>query len=209
MIAHSYYEILGIEPRSGIDELKKAFRRLVRQYHPDPFPESQKQLQESKMRQINEAYARILEEYNRRTTKSEKTVSNFTYTNEEAAQYRSAFNKRIKTNPVGFHNDIQYAYYKQGFENYSRAVNGMKSIEKKTQLRNDAYYLKRFSNALFYLKKANGYYSKLLEDYPDSIWSYDAYIKIKRIDYFSRFYRKILQNIRKKIAESRKGLQVS
>jgi molecular chaperone DnaJ len=48
-----YYEILGVSPGANKDELKKAYRRLARQYHPDvsQVPES-----EAKFKEINEAY---------------------------------------------------------------------------------------------------------------------------------------------------------
>ncbi len=30
-----YYDVLGVSPDAGADEIKHAFRRLVRRYHPD------------------------------------------------------------------------------------------------------------------------------------------------------------------------------
>ena len=60
-ISRYYFETLGVSPEATKDEIKKAFRRLVKQNHPDLFPEEHKQLQEMKMIQINEAYARLTE----------------------------------------------------------------------------------------------------------------------------------------------------
>ncbi len=49
-----YYEILGV-PRSASDaEIKKAFRKLARQYHPDVAKDKKKA--EEKFKEINEAY---------------------------------------------------------------------------------------------------------------------------------------------------------
>ena len=37
-MAKSYYEILGVSKTATEDELKSAFRKLARQYHPDLHP---------------------------------------------------------------------------------------------------------------------------------------------------------------------------
>ena len=48
-----YYEVLGVSRGAGQDEIKKAFRRLARQYHPDVNKEPDA---EAKIKEINEAY---------------------------------------------------------------------------------------------------------------------------------------------------------
>src|SRR6476620_9097885 len=49
-----YYKILGVARGASADDIKKAFRKLARKYHPDVNPGDKKA--EEKFKEINEAY---------------------------------------------------------------------------------------------------------------------------------------------------------
>jgi curved DNA-binding protein len=49
-----YYEVLGIDRGAGEKEIKQAFRRLARKWHPDANPDDERA--EEKFKEINEAY---------------------------------------------------------------------------------------------------------------------------------------------------------
>jgi DnaJ-class molecular chaperone len=49
-----YYKILGVARSASADDIKKAFRKLARKYHPDVNPGDKKA--EAKFKEINEAY---------------------------------------------------------------------------------------------------------------------------------------------------------
>lgn len=49
-----YYEVLGVSKTATDDELKKAYRKLAKQYHPDLHPGDKEA--EAKFKEINEAY---------------------------------------------------------------------------------------------------------------------------------------------------------
>lgn len=52
-----YYDTLGIDRNASDDEIKKAFRKLARQFHPDlQSTDQQKKQAEEKFKEINEAY---------------------------------------------------------------------------------------------------------------------------------------------------------
>ena len=48
-----YYDVFGVSRTADISEIKSAYRRLARQYHPDV---SQKADAEENFKEINEAY---------------------------------------------------------------------------------------------------------------------------------------------------------
>src|SRR5581483_1401829 len=48
-----YYDVLGVPRNAGADEIKKAFRRLAMQYHPDRNKEPGA---EARFKEVNEAY---------------------------------------------------------------------------------------------------------------------------------------------------------
>ena len=50
-----YYEVLGLSKSAGDDEIKKAYRKLAKQYHPDMHPGDK--TAEEKFKEVNEAYA--------------------------------------------------------------------------------------------------------------------------------------------------------
>ena len=50
-----YYEVLGIEKNASEEEIKKAYRKLAKKYHPDANPDN-KQEAEAKFKEVNEAY---------------------------------------------------------------------------------------------------------------------------------------------------------
>lgn len=52
-----YYDILGISKDANDDDIKRAYRKLAKQYHPDANNSGDKAAAEAKFKEINEAYS--------------------------------------------------------------------------------------------------------------------------------------------------------
>jgi WD40 repeat protein len=106
-----YYAILGLKPNALPDEVKKAYRQLVKLWHPDRFPNGSKQQEEAeeKFRQIHQAY-QVLKDYQPQADVS-ATVTEVSFT---------------KTSPELYYQEgIRYAekeLYEEAIEEFSLAI---------------------------------------------------------------------------------------
>ncbi len=55
MAKRDYYEVLGVQKNATDEEIKKAYRKLAKQYHPDANPDNKAEA-EAKFKEVNEAY---------------------------------------------------------------------------------------------------------------------------------------------------------
>ena len=61
MLIKKYSEVLGVSEQADMSEIKRAYRKLVKQYHPDQqaadsMPDNYRNFAEQKIIEVNEAY---------------------------------------------------------------------------------------------------------------------------------------------------------
>src|SRR6266581_2832248 len=64
-VKQDYYEVLGVDRTASPEEIKKAYRRLAMQFHPDRVPADQKKDAEEKFKDVSEAYEVLADEQKR------------------------------------------------------------------------------------------------------------------------------------------------
>lgn len=98
-----YYEILGVPAEASSDEIKKVFRRLARQYHPDMNPGDK--TAEEKFKDIGEAYE-VLSDPNKRSQYDQFSKflkkKSFTKKTPKASTFRNNGSGRTSTQEADF-----------------------------------------------------------------------------------------------------------
>ncbi|NMA67135.1 MAG: J domain-containing protein [Clostridiaceae bacterium] len=97
------YKVLGIKEGASYDEIKRAYRELVKKYHPDRYRDNPlSDLAEEKMREINEAYETLMknaggsyqyqssynQSYDNSGTSSTGQQSQYQYANDTELEHR-------------------------------------------------------------------------------------------------------------------------
>lgn len=114
-----YYEILEVNPKASIEVIEKAYKVLARKYHPDLYEGEKKIYAEKKMKEINEAYKILSDDFLREQYDSEiKKETEYENVNKYQKSYKQTENEKkkkfldnnsetkIKTNDVGTYRGI-------------------------------------------------------------------------------------------------------
>ena len=186
MTIKHYYDLLNISPDDPIEKIRSAYHLAAKRNHPDLFPESIRSRQQLKMMKINEAYLSIIA-----GGASDKR------------EPESPFNVIFTPGVPGPLKDPAYVYYKQGFWYFSKGQRIFYDRYKKEERRlryvfDRSHLLELATEALRYFEKAYRYFLEVTDKYPDSMWSEDAGLKLRRLDNFNSIYRKICINLTQK-----------
>jgi len=191
-----FRQILGIPPEAPRDQIRQAYRRLVMENHPDRFPPEKKPLQELAIITLTEAYTALMSAPLPKAPAAPSSAP--------AAARRSdgqTSRHRSDGTALASHGDPSYAYYKQGFINFSLAIHGIAEINRRIAAGRVPRFTRRYTatediaSSLAFLRAAHGYFSRVVDEHPRSVWSSDAGAKLRRIERFTKLYRRILANL--------------
>jgi hypothetical protein len=197
-----FQEVLGVPRDATREEVRRAYRRLVMENHPDRFPADKKSVQELAVITLTEAYHALMNVpagFAERRLREERTQGEGIRPHGErrTAGRQSACDCR----GVAPHRDPAYAYYKQGFINFSLAIHGIAEINRKIAAGRAPRFTRRYTAAedlassLSLLAAAHGYFSRVVEKHPLSMWEADSEVKLRRIERFTALYSRILENL--------------
>ena len=195
-----FRELLGLEPGASREEIRRHWRCRVMENHPDRFPLDRKPRQELRIIALNEAYAALMALARDPQTAGPAPGASRAGRSPADGPGRAA-QPASATTAVGPHRDPAYAYYKQGFLSFSLAVHGIAERDARVASARQPSYTPRYEAArdvagsLELLADAHRYFARVVERHPDSVWAADASLKLRRIERFTRLYRKILSNI--------------
>jgi len=192
-----FRQVLGVPPEAGKDQIRQAYRRLVMENHPDRFPPEKKPLQDLAIITLTEAYTALMS-----APLGENPTTPPPWTNRPPAPPRAPSASTGGNNSaLAPHGDPSYAYYKQGFINFSLAIHGIAEINRKIAAGRVPRFTRRYTakediaSSLAFLRAAHGYFSRVVEEHSRSVWSADAHAKLRRIERFTKLYRRILANL--------------
>jgi len=200
MVTQTYYDLLSIAPEASREEIKRAYRLVAKRSHPDLFPESERERQQLRMMQINEAYMAVLCE-----RAGDGRHPAFEAQTERKERSGSAGRAPIADDrTVGHLKDPAYAYYKLGFRYFSegrrtflkRYVMGEQRIDFATE---NVDVLKLAVVSLHYFHRAYSCFMTVARDYATSLWARDAEVKIYYLNRYNVIYQRICDNLSSQI----------
>jgi len=196
-----FRQILGVSSEATRDQIRQSYRRLVMENHPDRFPPEKKPLQDLAMITLTEAYSALMSAPEASDGSAAAQPTAAPRRKGTAATRSSSGAPGSDATSLAPHGDPSYAYYKQGFINFSLAIHGIAEINQKIAAGRVPRFTRRYTarediaSSLSFLRAAHGYFSRVVDEHPHSVWSSDARAKLRRIERFTKLYRRILVNL--------------
>ena len=185
----NYYEILEVNKNASPEIIEKAYKTLVKKYHPDLQQDENKNKYEEKIKKINEAYDILSDpekrkKYDLNLKNTEISINDYNSLYQENINLKNNLN--ILKEKLNYLNNIQNNYEKNNL-NYNNLEYNKNNYTKNNinQEYSDNYYTENFNNSN----------SKNNENYSEN--NNINYKNINYTNYFSNF----LVNIKNKLKD--------
>lgn len=138
----NYYEILEVNKKASKEIIEKAYKVLVKKYHPDLYDVSQKAYAEQKLKEINEAYKILSDDflksqYDKELYKQQEDIARNRYNaqTEEVKKHRvnGSKNKR-ESKQNNNQNDYKIGTFASLIELVKQIISNRPKIEEKRQI---------------------------------------------------------------------------
>ena len=181
----SDFKLLGIPETSDIAVIKNAYRRRVKEIHPDTAGQTDPLKNHLLFIQINHAYKRLLNQT--KTDRGNKVrVAGTSTTN----------------NAITAHKDPAYVFYKTGMKYFMRIHPSQWNLETQGRLntpipgqeQDQEKIRAKVRELTRSFPKAYYYFSMVAHEYPDSSWAADSQAKMTLIEERTLRYKKIIES---------------
>ena len=180
------YDILRIDETRDISVIRKAYRKIVKEIHPDVSNESDLLKNHLLFIQINGAYQRLTAQSANQDTRSDETPEGGS--NEDDS--------------VVHHKDPAYVFYKTAMIHFMKIHPSQWSMETRQILEkpgpSQQEELERIKakvrNLVKLFPKAYYYFSIVVHEYSDSVWFEDSREKMALIEERTVRYKKIIES---------------
>jgi len=185
---NNYLDILKPNKITSDSLVRKIYLKLVKENHPDLFPEEHRAKQNLILMEINEAYMMLATQTNSVGTESPVKARGFAGEN----------------NSIIIHKNPDYVYYKSGLKYYQEGLysfndsrfsikgdNASFETDDESVLKSALYSLELFILSYKYFKR-------LIMEFPDSMWTHDSLEKMSKIEELNLRYCEIIDVIIRK-----------
>ena len=190
----NYYEILEVNKNASPEIIEKAYKILVKKYHPDLQQDENKNKYEEKIKKINEAYDILSDsekrkKYDLNLKNTEISINDYNSLYQENINLKNNLN--ILKEKLNYLNNIQNNYKKNNL-NYNNLENNKNNYTKNNinQEYSDNYYTENFNNSNYknnknYSENNNINYDDI--NYTNYFFNFFVNIKNKLKDLFAFF----------------------
>ena len=192
----NYYEILEVSTKASSEVIEKAYKALVKKYHPDLQPENNKKDAEEKIKIINEAYSVL--------SNTEKKAKYDTELNKQAIYNQQYINQEQKTNNYYKNNHQEQKsnnfYQASGYvkSNYGQNINTNTYNKKQTIMQPNKTETKQNNNSDFqqqYNQAINDAYSNAYNEAYNKAYQ-QAYINnLKNMGYEIKYEKTLKEHL--------------